>query len=156
AVSTATRPESTPIAVRRGDPPDEESATSACTSTRSGRDPFITAATALPEASADRSARKSAEGFGTSTSPSDFISKTPISFVEPNRFLCARSTRYAWLRSPSKNSTVSTRCSSTRGHGAVLRRRPRSEEHTSELQSPDHLVCRLLLEKKNDNANDTD
>src|SRR5258708_9354665 len=26
--------------------------------------------------------------------------------------------------------------------------RERSEEHTSELQSPDHLVCRLLLEKK--------
>src|SRR5258708_20009135 len=24
----------------------------------------------------------------------------------------------------------------------------RSEEHTSELQSPDHLVCRLLLQKK--------
>src|SRR5207244_12723442 len=29
-----------------------------------------------------------------------------------------------------------------------LTRSPRSEEHTSELQSPDHLVCRLLLEKK--------
>src|SRR5258708_11816660 len=28
------------------------------------------------------------------------------------------------------------------------RRQMRSEEHTSELQSPDHLVCRLLLEKK--------
>src|SRR5690348_18125860 len=28
-------------------------------------------------------------------------------------------------------------------------RMPRSEEHTSELQSPVHLVCRLLLEKKN-------
>src|SRR5437763_5457711 len=27
--------------------------------------------------------------------------------------------------------------------------RPRSEEHTSELQSPMYLVCRLLLEKKN-------
>src|SRR5438552_4812960 len=27
-------------------------------------------------------------------------------------------------------------------------RHGRSEEHTSELQSPDHLVCRLLLEKK--------
>src|SRR5438552_13350716 len=27
-------------------------------------------------------------------------------------------------------------------------RQSRSEEHTSELQSPDHLVCRLLLEKK--------
>src|SRR5438552_14602214 len=31
--------------------------------------------------------------------------------------------------------------------GPVLRA-IRSEEHTSELQSPDHLVCRLLLEKK--------
>src|SRR5438552_8708824 len=35
----------------------------------------------------------------------------------------------------------------------VARRAPRafmnrSEEHTSELQSPDHLVCRILLEKK--------
>src|SRR5258708_2494590 len=30
------------------------------------------------------------------------------------------------------------------GHRAIYR----SEEHTSELQSPDHLVCRLLLEKK--------
>src|SRR5260363_103585 len=28
----------------------------------------------------------------------------------------------------------------------------RSEEHTSELQSPDHLVCRLLLEKKKENV----
>src|SRR5690348_17535813 len=31
----------------------------------------------------------------------------------------------------------------------------RSEEHTSELQSPVHLVCRLLLEKKNDLADAT-
>src|SRR5258708_17810616 len=31
-------------------------------------------------------------------------------------------------------------------HGAAVV--ARSEEHTSELQSPDHLVCRLLLEKK--------
>src|SRR5258708_19898591 len=30
----------------------------------------------------------------------------------------------------------------------VWRTSSRSEEHTSELQSPDHLVCRLLLEKK--------
>src|SRR5258708_29361027 len=28
----------------------------------------------------------------------------------------------------------------------------RSEEHTSELQSPDHFVCLLLLEKKKTNA----
>src|SRR5258708_26165550 len=30
----------------------------------------------------------------------------------------------------------------------------RSEEHTSELQSPDHLVCRLLLEKKKQKSYD--
>src|SRR5690348_17364121 len=36
------------------------------------------------------------------------------------------------------------------GHGGArrLREQARSEEHTSELQSPVHLVCRLLLEKK--------
>src|SRR5258708_20660488 len=32
----------------------------------------------------------------------------------------------------------------------------RSEEHTSELQSPDHLVCRLLLEKKKKNIDQQD
>src|SRR5438552_5209535 len=32
-------------------------------------------------------------------------------------------------------------------------RKYRSEEHTSELQSPDHLVCRLLLEKKKKKKN---
>src|SRR5258708_14705643 len=39
-----------------------------------------------------------------------------------------------------------------RGDGAA-RRWNRSEEHTSELQSPDHLVCRLLLEKKKKHIN---
>src|SRR3712207_8209981 len=36
------------------------------------------------------------------------------------------------------------------GHGAVVER---SEEHTSELQSRQYLVCRLLLEKKNTYCN---
>src|SRR2546426_2079166 len=41
-----------------------------------------------------------------------------------------------------------------RGHeGRVL---PRSEEHTSELQSPCNLVCRLLLEKKKIKQNHTE
>src|SRR5258708_39776461 len=44
------------------------------------------------------------------------------------------------------------RCLRETGDQAIFQRRPRtgsrSEEHTSELQSPDHLVCRLLLEKK--------
>src|SRR5947208_8510990 len=38
-------------------------------------------------------------------------------------------------------------CSASRSRVAAANRW-RSEEHTSELQSPDHLVCRLLLEKK--------
>src|SRR5207253_11047309 len=41
--------------------------------------------------------------------------------------------------------SVSKSLSSSR---PLLRTRPRSEEHTSELQSRGHLVCRLLLEKK--------
>src|SRR5258708_22218540 len=36
----------------------------------------------------------------------------------------------------------------SRSRNGALRAPGRSEEHTSELQSPDHLVCRLLLEKK--------
>src|SRR5690348_17788343 len=38
------------------------------------------------------------------------------------------------------------------GAELLVRRRGRSEEHTSELQSPVHLVCRLLLEKKKYNG----
>src|SRR2546429_5397468 len=38
------------------------------------------------------------------------------------------------------------------GIGSIAFRTLRSEEHTSELQSRLHLVCRLLLEKKNKNA----
>src|SRR5438876_1923921 len=37
-------------------------------------------------------------------------------------------------------------------NGSSSHQSSRSEEHTSELQSPVHLVCRLLLEKKNYNA----
>src|SRR5258708_21129437 len=35
----------------------------------------------------------------------------------------------------------------------IIHLQHRSEEHTSELQSPDHLVCRLLLEKKKNKYN---
>src|SRR5438876_7090225 len=37
--------------------------------------------------------------------------------------------------------------------GIIRRTNARSEEHTSELQSPVHLVCRLLLEKKKNERN---
>src|SRR5438552_7653097 len=48
---------------------------------------------------------------------------------------------------------IKGRCVGLEGRHQLLIQRGigklRSEEHTSELQSPDHLVCRLLLEKKN-------
>src|SRR5258708_22498267 len=49
---------------------------------------------------------------------------------------------------------VQPRASLGRGPRSPARRADhrRSEEHTSELQSPDHLVCRLLLEKKKENS----
>src|SRR2546427_1628460 len=45
---------------------------------------------------------------------------------------------------------TAARLQSSAGAGAAgpRRKRPRSEEHTSELQSQSNLVCRLLLEKK--------
>src|SRR5215216_1330147 len=52
---------------------------------------------------------------------------------------------------PPKPSTVIPELDPEIDH--VVTRAMRSEEHTSELQSPDHLVCRLLLEKKKKNQN---
>src|SRR5256885_17010352 len=47
--------------------------------------------------------------------------------------------------SPARPAELRLRC---RGSTSPRAARPRSEEHTSELQSPCNLVCRLLLEKK--------
>src|SRR5437588_8206532 len=66
-------------------------------------------------------------------------------------------------REPTHASRVRTRCSmhrciaSARGNlfGNFHRLANRSEEHTSELQSHSDLVCRLLLEKKKTDSNDT-
>src|SRR5258708_16075210 len=64
------------------------------------------------------------------------VSRSDCSLVENAKTHCPR-----WLR------VMTTR---TRG---AKREASRSEEHTSELQSPDHLVCRLLLEKKKKKQN---
>src|SRR5438552_12833914 len=53
------------------------------------------------------------------------------------------------FRSLCSSSTVLTRRTMHWLWRRQARLMRRSEEHTSELQSPDHLVCRLLLEKKN-------
>src|SRR5207244_7876488 len=49
---------------------------------------------------------------------------------------------------PSTSSTQSGSPIASHSTPMALAVAERSEEHTSELQSPDHLVCRLLLEKK--------
>src|SRR5258708_17651364 len=61
------------------------------------------------------------------------------------------SSKAAW---PTRPNTRRCRCDWT-GSRTRTRNHLRSEEHTSELQSPDHLVCRLLLEKKKTNDNES-
>src|SRR5690606_37138981 len=60
----------------------------------------------------------------------------------PVRACPSRSTSTASCKKPSR--TFTTACPSTKSTS----RPSRSEEHTSELQSRENLVCRLLLEKK--------
>src|SRR5436189_911387 len=55
--------------------------------------------------------------------------------------------RVSHPRDTVRRCPVAPRRVRRRGHPAPTRR-ARSEEHTSELQSPMYLVCRLLLEKK--------
>src|SRR3712207_8131163 len=55
------------------------------------------------------------------------------------------------FRSPSRTGCsprISLRISCSSAWASAARAAPRSEEHTSELQSRQYLVCRLLLEKK--------
>src|SRR2546429_1314425 len=74
------------------------------------------------------------------------IRRPPRSTLFPYTTLSDLSTRVGRWR-------PRTRCSEPRARSATVRPTPtdsgrRSEEHTSELQSRLHLVCRLLLEKK--------
>src|SRR5690348_17856167 len=68
-------------------------------------------------------------------------------------FASARAFCPAYSESNAAMALVSSRTSSTgrENHLSIERFINRSEEHTSELQSPVHLVCRLLLEKKKKN-----
>src|SRR2546422_5479816 len=52
---------------------------------------------------------------------------------------------------PSRGQSPVVQISLIIASRGIERSRDRSEEHTSELQSRLHLVCRLLLEKKNNN-----
>src|SRR5258708_37634937 len=55
---------------------------------------------------------------------------------------------YTTLFRSRNGASGSTPLNAGSGTARSYRMKKRSEEHTSELQSPDHLVCRLLLEKK--------
>src|SRR5258708_25505071 len=74
------------------------------------------------------------------------IRRPPRSTLFPYTTLFRSNTSLGMPRS----STAATAPSRPRGTTSITDSgMDRSEEHTSELQSPDHLVCRLLLEKKN-------
>src|SRR3989442_15130136 len=62
--------------------------------------------------------------------------------------MSANPQRPAVPRFPGPIATTITSASATARAAARALKRLRSEEHTSELQSRPHLVCRLLLEKK--------
>src|ERR1039458_10672069 len=78
----------------------------------------------------------------TTSSPSSNFTRTVVEFS-------INSLRYF----ASSNVCSGARADFPAGGGVVVS--PRSEEHTSELQSLRHLVCRLLLEKKKPEKHDT-
>src|SRR5258708_21285261 len=62
--------------------------------------------------------------------------------------ICSGNNSQVTSANSSNNSSNNNNSSSNSSSNGSSNNPTRSEEHTSELQSPDHLVCRLLLEKK--------
>src|SRR3989454_3715739 len=78
------------------------------------------------------------------------VSPTSFGFTSLRKVNCPvrlKSAPPSSLPSTSTSSLRAARTSAARDN--LLSAKKRSEEHTSELQSPCNLVCRLLLEKKN-------
>src|SRR5258708_25050819 len=74
---------------------------------------------------------------------SDSLANHPLG----NRWL-AMAFAFLSATAPTAGSTAAASPGAASPSAASPSAASRSEEHTSELQSPDHLVCRLLLEKK--------
>src|SRR2546426_4308029 len=70
--------------------------------------------------------------------------------------LPGRVREHASLHREDSGTASPEECLSRSEECATARRAWRSEEHTSELQSPCNLVCRLLLEKKKNKSQNTD
>src|SRR5690625_5441850 len=76
----------------------------------------------------------------------------PYALSTRSKTLCSSCPRRPRIMSSSSTWTPSRKLVSTPAIHLVHTRSSRSEEHTSELQSRGHLVCRLLLEKKKKTA----
>src|SRR5689334_23726357 len=87
----------------------------------------------LPDASRDRPGRRRGNPLAGCPACRPYLVLLPVGFAVPLALPLAR-----WALTPPFHPCLA---------GEPARRR--SEEHTSELQSQFHLVCRLLLEKKN-------
>src|SRR5690348_17438787 len=77
-----------------------------------------------------------------------FRSRGLITFAVRHKFLTVGIVAIAFALSGAGMGAVKQQFFPTSDRPEVLVELRRSEEHTSELQSPVHLVCRLLLEKK--------
>src|SRR2546426_3220680 len=87
------------------------------------------------------------------------IRRPPRSTLFPYTTLFRSENNTLYHRSSGQSLCLNAHCSCfflctsfTNGFLAEVQRKKRSEEHTSELQSPCNLVCRLLLEKKKNQA----
>src|SRR5690606_40976000 len=74
--------------------------------------------------------------------------RTTSSQFEPNATACCPNSYLTSEAAPEGKPTSWEHRSRRRTSRRSIRRSSRSEEHTSELQSRENLVCRLLLEKK--------
>src|SRR5256885_7182978 len=67
---------------------------------------------------------------------------------KPKNYLFPSTAGHRGLEQPISDKTVWNICKEAAVRAGIQKKIGRSEEHTSELQSPCNLVCRLLLEKK--------
>src|SRR5439155_13102668 len=87
--------------------------------------------------------------LGTSSASAAHTFSLSRSFFEKEYRLRTTSKRFSRFgQSTAVKSASMSNFSSSRRCSAISTNRARSEEHTSELQSRGHRVCRLLLEKK--------
>src|SRR2546422_5357357 len=118
--------------------PTHQSGSSACTSANA------------PSATDAKAEKASASGAGTrpSDGPAAQAQTCTAARASPSRLSPNERERGRSLKPQTAIAVEATSPSATRTAGPSRPCAIRSEEHTSELQSRLHLVCRLLLEKK--------